>query len=62
MFGLGAGELFLIFLVAMLFFGPKKIPELAKGIGQAIRDFEKSRNEIHADAAKVEVVEKDKVS
>lgn len=51
MFGLGAGELFLIFIIALLFLGPKKLPELAKGLGQAMREFQKARddmmNEIH---------------
>lgn len=63
MFGLGAGELFLIFVIALLFLGPKKLPELAKGLGQAMREFQKAREdmmtEMHkpADAKKdVEVV------
>lgn len=46
MFGLGAGELFLIFMIAVMFLGPKKIPELAKGIGQAFKEFEKARHEM----------------
>lgn len=46
MFGLGAGELFLIFVIALLFLGPKKLPELAKGLGQAIREFQKARDEM----------------
>jgi TatA/E family protein of Tat protein translocase len=55
MFGLGAGELFLIFMIAVMFLGPKKIPELAKGIGQAFREFEKARNEMLDSADKNEV-------
>ena len=46
MFGLGAGELFLIFIIALLFLGPKKLPELAKGLGQAVREFQKARDEM----------------
>ena len=46
MFGLGAGELFLIFVIALLFLGPKKLPELAKGLGQAMREFQKARDEM----------------
>jgi sec-independent protein translocase protein TatA len=52
MFGLGAGELFLIFMIAILFLGPKKIPELAKGLGQAIREFEKAKHEMQAEINK----------
>jgi sec-independent protein translocase protein TatA len=40
MFGLGMGELVLIFLIALIFIGPKKLPELAKGLGKGIRDFQ----------------------
>jgi TatA/E family protein of Tat protein translocase len=40
MFGLGFGELVVIFLIALIFIGPKKLPELAKGLGKGIRDFQ----------------------
>lgn len=40
MFGLGFGELIVIFLIALIFIGPKKLPELAKGLGKGIRDFQ----------------------
>jgi sec-independent protein translocase protein TatA len=39
MFGLGAPELLLIFLVVLLLFGGAKLPELARGLGKAIRTF-----------------------
>lgn len=42
MFGLGFGELVLIFLIALIFIGPKKLPELAKGLGQGIKEFQKA--------------------
>ena len=37
--GLGFGELFLIVLVLLFFFGAKRIPEIARGIGGGIRSF-----------------------
>lgn len=40
MFGLGVGELLLIFLIALIFIGPKKLPELAKGLGKGLREFQ----------------------
>lgn len=46
MFGLGAGELFLILVLALVFIGPKKLPELAKGLGKGIREFNKAKNEL----------------
>lgn len=42
MFGLGMGELVLIFLIALIFIGPKKLPELAKGLGQGLKEFQKA--------------------
>lgn len=39
MFNLGATELLLIFLVVLLLFGGAKLPELARGLGKAIRNF-----------------------
>ena len=34
------------FIIALLFLGPKKLPELAKGLGQAVREFQKARDEM----------------
>ncbi len=43
MFGnLGFGELLIIVLIVVIFFGAKKIPELAQGIGKGIREFKKA--------------------
>lgn len=46
MFGLGAGEVLLILLFALIFIGPKKLPELAKGLGKGIREFQKAKDEL----------------
>ncbi len=46
MFGsLGAPELLVIFLVALIVFGPTKLPEFGKSMGEAIRGFKKAINE-----------------
>ncbi|MBK6987400.1 MAG: twin-arginine translocase TatA/TatE family subunit [Bacteroidia bacterium] len=36
---LGGGEIFVILLVVLLFFGSKRIPDLAKGLGKGMREF-----------------------
>lgn len=41
MFGLGAQELVLILLIALVLFGGSKIPDLGRSLGQAIREFKK---------------------
>lgn len=46
MFGsLGAPELIVIFVVGLIVFGPSKLPELGKSLGEAIRGFKKAINE-----------------
>jgi sec-independent protein translocase protein TatA len=42
---LGVTEIVLILLVVLIFFGAKKIPELAQGLGKGIREFRKATRE-----------------
>jgi sec-independent protein translocase protein TatA len=42
-FGLGPTELFIIVFVIILLFGPKRLPELGKGIGKTIRELRKAQ-------------------
>ncbi len=49
-------HLLLIFFIALVVFGPKKLPELGKGLGEAIRGFKKALDEGSGD--KVETSEK----
>ncbi len=47
MFGnIGLQELMVIMTIALLVFGPKKLPEVGRTIGKAIREFKKSTDEI----------------
>jgi len=53
MFGnIGGSELFLILLVILVFFGAKKLPELAKGLGQGIREFRKAAKDVQEEVEK----------
>lgn len=46
MFGsIGMPELIIIFIVALIVFGPSKLPDLGKSLGEAIRGFKKAVNE-----------------
>ncbi|MFQ5683478.1 MAG: twin-arginine translocase TatA/TatE family subunit [Candidatus Binatia bacterium] len=41
MFGLGVYELLFILVIALIIFGPAKLPQIGSGLGKAIRDFKK---------------------
>ena len=41
-FNLGSGEIILILAIVLILFGAKKLPELAKGLGQGIKEFKKA--------------------
>jgi sec-independent protein translocase protein TatA len=47
MFGsIGGPELILIFVIALLIFGPRKLPELGRAIGRGIGEFRRAANEL----------------
>jgi TatA/E family protein of Tat protein translocase len=45
MFDIGTGELLLIVIFVLVFFGPKKLPELAQSMGRGMREFRKAQQE-----------------
>jgi sec-independent protein translocase protein TatA len=45
MFGLGMQELLIILVIALLFFGGKKLPAIASGMGKAVREFKRATTE-----------------
>lgn len=47
MFGLSGGELIVIGIIALIFLGPQKLPEFARSLGNAFREFQKAKNELH---------------
>jgi len=53
---LGATELILILLVVVIFFGAKKIPELAQGLGKGIREFKKATRGIEEEVTEIRKV------
>ncbi len=54
-FNLGGGEIILILAIVLILFGAKKLPELAKGLGQGIKEFKKATD--NASAGMREAVE-----
>ncbi|NBX93503.1 MAG: twin-arginine translocase TatA/TatE family subunit [Proteobacteria bacterium] len=52
MFNLGFPEIVLISAIVLLIFGPKRLPELAKGLGKGIREFKKALSQTEEDEQK----------
>ncbi len=46
MFGVSGTELFIIFFVAFILFGPKKLPGIARGLGKGMRELKKFTDDI----------------
>ncbi len=59
MFGLGIPELLVIFVIALIVFGPKKLPDLGKSIGRAMAEFKKASDEFQ-DSVRAEMKEVEK--
>jgi len=58
MFGsVGAPELILIFILALLVFGPRKLPELGRALGKGINEFRKATSELKTTLEKEMAVE-----
>jgi len=51
LFNLGGGEIILILALILILFGAKKLPELAKGLGQGIKEFKKATKEVTDEVA-----------
>jgi sec-independent protein translocase protein TatA len=46
LFNLGGSEIILILALVLILFGAKKLPELAKGLGQGIKEFKKATRDV----------------
>ncbi|HEY4799775.1 MAG TPA: twin-arginine translocase TatA/TatE family subunit [Bacteroidia bacterium] len=52
MFNIGGSELFFILFMVLMFFGSKKIPELARGLGRGLREMKDAANGIEREIKK----------
>ncbi|MDP3177571.1 MAG: twin-arginine translocase TatA/TatE family subunit, partial [Spirochaetaceae bacterium] len=58
MFGkIGPLELILILVIALVIFGPKKLPEIGKAIGEAVRNFKKHTDKVNEEIAQATAAE-----
>jgi sec-independent protein translocase protein TatA len=49
LFGISGGEIFIIVLLILIFFGPKRIPEIARTLGKGINEIKKVQRDINAE-------------
>jgi sec-independent protein translocase protein TatA len=52
--GLGGQEMIIIFLIVLLLFGAKKLPELARGVGKSMGEFKKAREDFEKEITRSE--------
>jgi sec-independent protein translocase protein TatA len=52
LFNLAGPDLIVILIIVLLLFGAKKLPELARGMGQAVREFTKAKDEFEREVTR----------
>ena len=63
MFGsIGTNEIVLIMLIALLLFGPKKLPEIGRTLGSAVRELKKAARDFTSSMEQIEAEVKDEAS
>ena len=59
---IGISEFILIFMIALIVFGPSKLPEIGRAFGSTLREFKKSAKDLVTDDTEVEGSKKNKSS
>ena len=52
----------MILIIILLLFGAKKLPELARGMGQAVREFSKAKDEVHNEITRPPAAEPERLA
>ena len=52
MMGIGGMEIFVILIIALVIFGPQKLPEMGRSLGKAIREFKSAGTELQDELTK----------
>lgn len=55
MFSFSMPELILVLVIALVVFGPGKLPDVGKALGRSLQEFKKATNEVKEEVIKVEV-------
>ncbi len=56
MFGIGVPELLVIMIVALIVLGPKRLPEVAKGLGRALAEFRRATSDLSAELSHAQIM------
>lgn len=56
---IGAGELIIVLIIALVIFGPSKLPEIGKAFGKSIREFKDSVNKVNDEPEEKDSIKED---
>ena len=61
MFNIGMSELILILVIALIVFGPGKLPDVSKALGKSLQEFRKAASDVNGEPKKEKTIDVEKV-